>query len=327
MLRFGNIITCEQPVGLAPMENISDPPFRKLCAKYEADFFISEFISADGLLHNAETSLKKLEVMEYERPVGIQLFGKTPSSLAEAAKLAESANPDFIDLNFGCPVKKIAGKGAGAGLLKDIPLMIKICEEVVSAVQKPVTVKTRLGWDDQNKNILEIIKQLQDTGISAVTIHGRTRSQMYKGDADWSLIGQAKNDPEIHIPIIGNGDINSPESAKNAFANFNVDGIMVGRAAVGRPWIFKQIKTYLKTGVIIPEPSLKEKVEIAKQHFLDSIKWKGEKTAIFEMRPHYSNYFKRLPDFKKTRIRLITETNPNKIISLLEKIPDQYSNE
>ena len=324
MLKLGNIELSDYPVGLAPMEDVSDPPFRYLCAKYNADFFITEFISSEGLIRDVERSLKKLEIKDYERPIGIQIFGKNPESMASAAKVAEQVNPDFIDLNFGCPVKKIAGKGAGAGLLKDIPLMIKITDAVVKSVNTPVTVKTRLGWDEKTKDILNITQQLQDVGIAAITIHGRTRSQMYKGIADWTLIGEVKNHPSITIPVIGNGDIVSPESAKHAFEKYNVDAIMVGRASVGKPWIFKQIKHYLLHNELIPEPGLKEKVDVAKEHLQQSIEWKGEITGVLEMRRHFSSYFKSLPNFKPIRLKLVTENKPEILFEILDSIPEMY---
>ena len=324
MLKFGNYILNNFPVALAPMEDISDPPFRYLCAKYGADFFITEFISSEGLIREVEKSLKKAEIKDYERPIGVQIFGNNPESMAKAAQVAEQMHPDFIDLNFGCPVKKIAGKGAGAGLLNNIPLLIEIAEKVVKAVKLPVTVKTRLGWDEKNKNILDITKQLQDVGVHAITIHGRTKKQMYKGNADWTLIGEIKNHPDIYIPVIGNGDITSPEIAKQKFDQYNVDAIMVGRASVGKPWIFKQIKHFSTTGENLPEPKIAEKVEIAKEHLIKSIEWKGEKTGVLEMRRHFSNYFKSLPNFKPIRLKLVTENDPKIIHEILDEIPHLF---
>lgn len=326
MLKFGEHIIKSNPVGLAPMEDISDPPFRYLCSKYNADYFVTEFISSDGLIREVEKSLKKAELKDYERPIGIQIFGNNPETMARAAQVAEQMNPDFIDLNFGCPVKKIAGKGAGAGLLNNIPLLLKITESVVKAVKVPVTVKTRLGWDDKNKLIHELTLQLQDLGIHSITIHGRTKKQMYKGEADWTLIGEIKNDPKIKIPVIGNGDITTPEKAKLNFDKYKVDGIMVGRAAIGKPWIFKQIKHFLETGEFIPEPALIEKVELAKEHLEKSIEWKGERSGVLEMRRHFSNYFKSLPNFKPIKMRLVTEIDPVILNEILDEIPSLYPN-
>jgi tRNA-dihydrouridine synthase B len=324
MLKLGKYNIDNFPVGLAPMEDISDPPFRYLCSKYNADYFVTEFISSDGLVREVEKSLKKAELKDYERPIGIQIFGNNPETMARAAQVAENMNPDFIDLNFGCPVKKIAGKGAGAGLLNNVPLLLEITENVVKAVNVPVTVKTRLGWDEKNKNILDITKHLQDLGIHSITIHGRTKKQMYKGEADWTLIGEVKNHPDIHIPVIGNGDVTSPEIAKEKFSTYNVDGIMVGRAAIGKPWIFKQIKHYLTTGEIISEPLLNEKVQLAKEHLIKSIEWKGEKSGVLEMRRHFSNYFKSLPNFKPIRMNLVTELDPKILLEILDEIPTLY---
>lgn len=324
MLKFGKYIIENYPVGLAPMEDISDPPFRYLCAKYDADYFVTEFISSDGLIREVEKSLKKAILKDYERPIGIQIFGNDPEKMAKASQVAEQMNPDFIDLNFGCPVKKIAGKGAGAGLLNNLPLLYKITESVVKAVKLPVTVKTRLGWDDNSKNILEITKTLQEIGIHSITIHGRTKKQMYKGNADWTLIGEVKNHPDIKIPVIGNGDVTAPEIAKANFDKYKVDGIMVGRAAIGKPWIFKQIKHYLKTGEHLPEPKLSEKVELAKTHLEKSIEWKGERSGVLEMRRHFSNYFKSLPNFKPVKMKLVTESDPINLYMILDEIPTLY---
>jgi len=319
-VKIGNIELGNQPVFFAPMEDVSDPSFRRLCKEYGADMMYTEFVSSDGLIRDAKKSIRKLEIANSERPVGIQIYGKNPEAMVDAAKICETANPDIIDLNFGCPVKKIAGKGAGAGLLQNIPLMLEITKKVVQAVNIPVTVKTRLGWDDNNKPIVTLAEQLQDCGISALTIHGRTRAQMYKGNADWLLIGEVKNNKNIEIPIIGNGDITSPEIAKQMFDMYNVDAIMIGRAAIGRPWIFKEIKYFLETGKTIPEMTISDKVELAKRHLQYSLEWKGDKTGVFEMRKHFSNYFKGLRDFKSTRIKLVTETNPDIILKILDEI-------
>lgn len=320
MFTTGNIKVPAGGLHLAPMEDVTDPPFRLLCRKLGADVVYTEFVSSDGLIRNAKKSFAKLDIKAQERPVGIQIFGADPASMAEAAKIAESASPDFIDINFGCPVKKVATKGAGAGLLKDIPKMADITREVVKSVKLPVTAKTRLGWDEKNKNIMQIAEILQDEGISALTIHGRTRAQLYGGEADWTLIGEVKNNPRIKIPIIGNGDINDGPGAKKMFEEHRVDGIMIGRAAIGNPWVFDEIKHYMKTGTEKPQVPLKEKVQICREHLLESVKWKGEKTAIFEMRKHYSGYFKNIPNFKPLRIQLMTLSSLDEVLGVLEKI-------
>jgi len=307
------------------MEDITDPSFRFLCKQFGADMVYTEFISSDGLIRNGAKSVKKLDLFDYERPVGIQIYGHIPDAMKEAAVMAESARPDLIDLNFGCPVKKIARRGAGAGMLRDIPLMLEITRTVVESVSLPVTVKTRLGWDEQNKIIVSVARQLQDAGIQALTIHGRTGTQLYKGKADWTLIGEVKNDPYINIPIIGNGDIDSPEKAKELLDRYDVDGLMVGRAAIGRPWIFQQIKHYLHTGELLPEPSLKEKVALARLHLEKSLEFKGAPRGIYEMRRHFVHYFKNLPDFKPLRIRLLTTLEPAEIIEILDEIEKRYS--
>ena len=325
MVKIGNIIFKDIPVMLAPMEDITDPSFRFLCKHFGADMMFTEFISSDGLIRNGEKSIKKLDILDAERPMGIQLYGHIPEAMREAAIMAETARPDVIDLNFGCPVKKIARRGAGAGMLRNVPLMTEITRLVVDAVKTPVTVKTRLGWDEQNKNILSVARQLQDAGICALTIHGRTGTQLYKGQADWTLIGEVKNDPHIHIPIIGNGDIDSPEKAKAMLDRYGVDGIMIGRAAIGRPWLFKQIKHYLKTGELIGEPSLIEKVNLAKLHLDKSLEYKGSPRGIFEMRRHFVHYFKGLPDFKPLRLRLLTSLDPEEIAGILDEIGEKYA--
>jgi nifR3 family TIM-barrel protein len=323
-MKIGTIELSERPVFFAPMEDISDPSFRRLCKEYGADMMYTEFVSADGLIRDAAKSLRKLEIADFERPVGIQIYGKDPMALVEAAKRCEEAQPDLIDLNFGCPVKKIAGKGAGAGLLQDIPLMLEITRKVVDAVKLPVTVKTRLGWDENSKPIVELAEQLQDCGIAALTVHGRTRSQMYKGEADWTLIGEIKNNQRMHIPIIGNGDVTSPEIAKQKFDAYGVDAIMIGRAAIGKPWLFKEVKHYLQTGELLPAITVLEKVELAKRHLKYSLDWKGPVVGVFEMRQHFSNYFKALPDFKSTRIRLVTESNPEILVQILNEVAEKW---
>jgi nifR3 family TIM-barrel protein len=307
------------------MEDITDPSFRMVCKRYGADFMYTEFISSDGLIRDGQKSLKKLDIYDFERPIGIQLYGHLTDAMVEAAKMAEEAKPELIDLNFGCPVRKIANRGAGAGMLLNIPLMVEMTETIVKAVSLPVTVKTRLGWDEESKDIVDIAERLQDTGIKAITIHGRTRGQFYKGSADWTLIGEVKNNQRMKIPVIGNGDIDGPLKAKEMFDRYGVDGIMLGRATVGRPWIFREIRHYLNTGELLPEPTLGEKVQLAKNHLGKSIEHKDGKRGILEMRRHLSNYFRGLPSFKETRIKLLTTTDPEEINSLLDYILSRWS--
>ena len=323
-MEIGNITLREKPVFLAPMEDITDPSFRSICKGYGVDFMYTEFISSDGLIRDGEKSIRKLRLMDEERPVGIQIYGHLVDSMVEAAKISESAAPDLIDINFGCPVKKIANRGAGSGMMKNVPLMVEMTEAIVKSVTVPVTVKTRLGWDQDNLNIVEIAEKLQDVGIAALTIHGRTRSQMYRGEADWTLIGEVKNNPRINIPVIGNGDIDSPEKAADMFKRYGVDAIMVGRASVGRPWIFRQIRHYLDTGEILPEPSLDEKVDLALRHLDLSLAYKEGNRGIYELRRHLSNYFKGLPHFKETRLKLITSSEPDEIREILEYIRNNW---
>jgi nifR3 family TIM-barrel protein len=284
----------------------------------------TEFISSDGLIRDAAKSLAKLNIDDAERPVGIQIYGHLIEPMVEAAVRAEAANPDVIDINFGCPVKKIAGRGAGSGMMKDVPLMVEMTRRIVEAVKLPVTVKTRLGWDEDNKNIEDIALRLQDVGIKALTIHGRTRAQMYKGEADWTLIGKIKNDPRITIPIIGNGDIDSAEKAKQAFDRYGVDGVMIGRATYGRPWIFREVKHYLQTGELLPQPTVLERVQIAKHHLLKSVEIKGDKVGVFEMRRHLTNYFKGIPDFKAYRMKLVTEMDVQTILDTLDLVGERF---
>ena len=314
-----------KPVFFAPMEDVSDPSFRRLCKEQGADMMYTEFVSADGLIRDAEKSLRKLDISDSERPVGIQIYGKDPDAMVEAALRVEQAKPDLIDINFGCPVKRVAGKGAGAGLLQNIPLMIEITRRVVDAVKLPVTVKTRLGWDETDKPIVELAERLQDGGIQAITIHGRTRSQMYKGEADWTLIGATKANPRLHIPVIGNGDVDSPQKAAEMFDRYGVDAIMIGRAAIGNPWIFSQTKHYLQTGELLPKPTVPQKVELIKRHLQYSLDWKGDYVGIFELRQHLSTYFKGLPDFKDYRIKLVTANNPQVILSTLDEIAVRWA--
>lgn len=307
------------------MEDVTDPSFRYLCKQFGADLLYTEFISSDGLIRSGRKSLKKLEIYDHERPIGIQLYGHIIESMIEAAKIAEQSSPEFIDLNFGCPVRKIARRGAGAGMLKDIDGMIKMTSEIVKATKLPVTVKTRLGWDEDTKNIVAVAERLQDAGIKAITIHARTGVQLYKGKADWILIGEVKNNPRINIPVFGNGDITGPEVAKSMFETYGVDGIMIGRATIGRPWIFKEVKHFLEHGEIIPQPSLREKVDTAKLHFNTSIESKGIPRGIFEMRRHFSSYFKGLPDFREIRLRLLTSTDEKEILQILDEIKEKYT--
>ncbi len=323
-MKIGNIDLGEKPLFLAPMEDVTDPPFRYLCKHFGADVVYTEFVASEGLIRDCKKSVKKLELFDFEKPAAIQLYGHQIESMVEAAKLAEEAKPDFIDLNFGCPVKKIATRGAGAGLLRNIPLMLEMTEAIVKAVKTPVTVKTRLGWDNNSKIIVDLAEKLQDTGIQALAIHGRTREQMYKGEADWTLIGEVKNNQRMKIPIIGNGDINGPDSAKNAFDKYGVDAIMIGRATVGRPWIFKEIKNFLHTGQIMKPLTIKEKVELAKLHLEKSIEWKSEPRGILEIRRHLSNYFKGLPNFREYRIKLVTLLDVSEIIKTLNEIEEKY---
>ncbi len=323
-MKIAEIELGAQPLFLAPMEDVTDPSFRYMCKRFGADVVTTEFISSDGLIRDAWKSRAKLRIDEQERPVGIQIYGHLIEPMVEAARIAEQANPDFIDINFGCPMKKIAGRGAGSGMMRDVPLMVEMTRQIVQAVKKPVTVKTRLGWDEESKNIEEIALRLQDVGIAALTIHGRTRAQMYRGEADWSLIGKIKNDPRIRIPIIGNGDIDSATKAKEYFDRYGVDGIMIGRATYGRPWIFREIKHYLQTGELLPQPSVSERVAIAKEHLQKSLEVKGDRVGILELRRHLTNYFKGLPDFKQTRLKLVTSYDPAEICATLDYIAERW---
>ena len=324
MVYIGDIKLTEFPLLLAPMEDVSDPPFRALCKKYGADVMYTEFISSEGLIRDAVKSVQKLDIFEYERPVGIQIFGSEINSMIKATQLCEEVHPDIIDINYGCPVKKVACKGAGAGILQDIPKMVSLTKEIVNATSLPVTVKTRLGWDDSSKYIVEVAERLQDVGIKAISIHGRTRAQMYKGEADWSLIAEVKNNPRMHIPVFGNGDIDSPQKALEYKNRFGVDGLMIGRASIGNPWFFNEVKTYLNEGFIIPEPSLQEKLDVVREHLDFSIRWKGERLGLLEMRRHYARYFKGIQDFKKYRTQLVTIENKEELFSLLNTIEEQF---
>lgn len=309
------------------MEDVSDPPFRAVCKKNGADLMFTEFISSEGLIRDADKSVQKLDIYDYERPIGIQIFGDKIESMRQAAAIAEQARPELIDINYGCPVKKVACKGAGAGILKDIPKMEAMTREIVNQVDLPVTVKTRLGWDDSTIQIQEVALRLQDAGIKALTIHGRTRMQMYKGEADWNPIAEVKRHPDIEIPIFGNGDIDSPQKAKEYKELYGTDGIMIGRASIGYPWIFREIKHFLATGEMLPPPTLDERVETCKEHFIRSMEWKDELLGVFEMRRHYTNYFKGLSHFKPIRMQLVQSQDPKEILDLLDSIKYQFVNE
>src|SRR4029079_1248968 len=309
----------------APMEDVSDPPFRAVCKDNGADLMYTEFISSEGLIRDAIKSKKKLDIFDYERPVGIQIFGGDEESLSLAAKIVEVTNPDLLDINFGCPVKKVALKGAGAGVLRDIDLMVRLTSAVVKSTSLPVTVKTRLGWDDHTRNIEEVAERLQDFGIKALAIHGRTRTQMYKGQADWTLIGKVKNNPRIHIPIFGNGDIDSPEKALEYKNRYGVDGIMIGRAAIGYPWVFNEIKYFLQRGEHLPAPTIEQRIQAIKKHLQRSIEWKGETLGILEMRRHYTNYLKGLPNIKEYRLKLVTVRSVKEIDDVLHEVKEVYS--
>ena len=305
MIKIGNIELPEFPLLLAPMEDVSDPPFRRLCKMHGADMMYSEFISSEGLIRDAMKSMKKLDIFDYERPVGIQIFGGDEEAMALSAKIVAAVNPDIVDINFGCPVKKVVCKGAGAGVLKDIDLMIRLTKAVVNSTDLPVTVKTRLGWDPETINIMEVAERLQDVGVKALTIHARTRAQMYKGEADWNYISKVKNNPRINIPIFGNGDVDSPQKALEYKNKYDCDGIMIGRGAIGYPWIFNEVKHYFKTGEILPEPTIEQRLEAVRQHAEWSMEWKGERLGLIEMRQHYSNYFRGIPHFKDFRRKFL----------------------
>ncbi|TCD29723.1 tRNA dihydrouridine synthase DusB [Pedobacter psychrodurus] len=324
-VKIGNIDLGEFPLLLAPMEDVSDPPFRYVCKKNGADMMYTEFISSEGLIRDAAKSRQKLDIFEYERPIGIQIFGGDIDHMREASEIASAAGPDLVDINYGCPVKNVVCKGAGSSLLQDIDKMVKMTDAVVKASHLPVTVKTRLGWDDNTKNVYEVAERLQDVGIQALTIHGRTRAQLYKGEADWSLIREIKRNPRIKIPIFGNGDVDSPEKAANWRMEYEIDGIMIGRAAIGYPWIFREVKHFFKTGEHLPGPTIEERIEVCRTHLDKSLEWKGPKTGIFEMRRHYANYFKGLPDFKPYRMRLVAEPDINNIYSILEEVAEKFA--
>lgn len=323
-MKIGNLDLGKQPVLLAPMEDVTNPPFRLLCKQYGADLMYTEFISSDALIRSVNRTMKKLTILEEERPVAIQIYGKEVDPMVEAAKIVEQANPEFLDLNFGCPVRKVATKGAGSGMLKNIPLLLKITEEVVKAVDIPITVKTRLGWDADSQIIVELAEQLQDVGIQGLTIHGRTRCQMYRGEADWSLIGEVKNNPRMHIPIIGNGDITNPVKAKEAFDKYGVDAIMIGRAAVGKPWIFRDVKHYLQTGELLPTATVSQQVKMLKEQIDAAIEWIDERRGILHMRRHMAGMFKGLYDFKQTRIAMLRANDYASLMEILDKISTNW---
>ena len=325
MAKIRDIELGDFPLLLAPMEDVSDPPFRALCKENGVDLMYTEFISSEGLIRDAAKSMMKLDIYEYERPIGIQIFGSDIDSMIQATKITEQTNPDIIDINYGCPVKKVACKGSGAGILRDIPKMVKMTAEIVKATHLPVTVKTRLGWDDDTKYIVEVAERLQDVGIEAISIHGRTRKQMYKGEADWTLIREVKNNPRIKIPVFGNGDIDTPEKALAYKKEYGVDGIMIGRASIGYPWIFNEIKHFVKTGEHLPKPGVKERVEVTRRHLEMSVKWKGETLGLVEMKRHYTNYFKGIPHFKDYKTKLVTSFDLQEIYDTLDAIEENFS--
>ena len=324
MVKIGDLEVGEFPLLLAPMEDVSDPPFRKLCKTGGADVMYTEFISSEGLIRNAEKSVQKLDIFEFERPIGIQIFGNNIDSMKEATEIASNTNPDIIDINYGCPVKKVTCKGGGAAILQDIPKMVKMTSEIVKSTNIPVTVKTRLGWDDSTKYIVEVAERLQDVGIKAISIHGRTRKQMYKGEANWELIRDVKNNQRMKIPVFGNGDVSCPKSAKEKKEKYQVDGIMIGRGAIGNPWIFNQIKEYLQNGKIIDDPTIVEKANMVLEHLELSIKWKGPKLGILEMRRHYGNYFRGMPQIKQYRSKLVQSNDYLELVELITEIKQKY---
>jgi nifR3 family TIM-barrel protein len=324
MVKIRDIELGDFPLLLAPMEDVSDPPFRALCKENGADLMYTEFISSEGLIRDAVKSVEKLDIFEYERPVGIQIFGNDIESMKLATEITAKTNPDIIDINYGCPVKKVACKGSGAGILQDIPKMVRMTAEIVKSTSLPVTVKTRLGWDEDTKYIVEVAERLQDVGIEGISIHGRTRKQMYKGEADWELIAAVKNNPHMHIPVFGNGDINTPEKALLYKEKYGVDGLMIGRASIGYPWIFNEIKHFRTTGEHLPGPTLEQRVDVARRHLEMSVKWKGEKLAIVEMKRHYSNYFRGIPHFRAFRSKLVTSFDLNEVYDTLDEVAEKF---
>jgi len=323
-VKIGNIELPEKPLFLAPMEDVTDPSFRFMCKHFGADIMYTEFVASEALIRDIAKTFKKLELSETERPIGIQLYGHNIDAMVESTKIATAAKPDLVDINYGCPVKKIATRGAGSGMLRDIPKLLKMTEEIVKATHLPVTVKTRLGWDSEDIVIVELAEQLQDIGVQALTVHGRTRCQLYRGSADWETIALVKNNPRVKIPIIGNGDITTPQMAKEAFDKYGVDGIMIGRGTYGRPYIFKEIRHFLETGEEMKPLSVEKKVEMAKLHFSKSIEYKGDRRGVYEMRRHLTSYFKGLPNFKEMRLKLVTTDEPKKVIELIDLIGEKY---
>lgn len=324
MVQIGDLNIKDFPLLLAPMEDVTDQPFRSICKDKGCDMMFTEFVSVEGLSRDVEKSLKKVILTDYERPIGIQIFGSESETMIKAVQKIEKLKPDVIDINFGCPVKKIVCKGNGAAILKDIPKMVSICKQIVQATEIPVTVKTRLGWDEENIRIEEIVIRLQEVGIKAITIHARTRSQMYSGNANWDYLKSIKSNNEITIPIFGNGDIDSPSKAFEYKNKYKVDGLMIGRAAIGNPWIFREIKHYFKYGTLLPKPEMEERIETVKTHVRNSVKWKGERTGLLEMRPHYSNYFKAFPHFKEFKIKLMSKLEVGDVLKLLDSVYDHY---
>ena len=326
MVKIGDIELPDFPLLLAPMEDVSDPPFRALCKEQGADVVYTEFISSEGLIRDAAKSTMKLDIYEKERPVGIQIFGANLDSMLKSVEIVEKSNPDIIDINFGCPVKKVVSKGAGAGILKDIDLMVSLTEAMVKHTKLPITVKTRLGWDDNSIKIVEVAERLQDVGCKSIAIHGRTRAQMYKGDADWAPIAEVKNNQRMHIPVFGNGDISSPERAKEMRDIYGLDGAMIGRATIGYPWFFKEVKHYFKTGEHLPPPTIAERVEVARRHLQMSIDWKGDRLGVVETRRHYTNYFKGIPHFKDYRMKMVTSDDAKDVFAAFDEVLDVFGN-
>ena len=324
MVKIGNIELPDFPLLLAPMEDVSDPPFRALCKENGADVVYTEFISSEGLIRDAAKSVMKLDIYEKERPVGIQIFGANLESMLKSIEIVEKTNPDIIDINFGCPVKKVVSKGAGAGILKDIDLMVSLTEAMVKHTNIPITVKTRLGWDDDSIRILEVAERLQDVGCKAISIHGRTRAQMYKGNADWAPIAAVKNNPRMHIPVFGNGDVNTPEKAMEMRDRYGLDGAMIGRASIGYPWFFREVKHYFKTGEHLKKPSIAERTEMARRHLQMAIDWKGEILGVFETRRHYTNYFKGIPHFKEHRMKMVTSDDANSVFAAFDEVQEKF---
>lgn len=326
MVKIGDIELPEFPLLLAPMEDVSDPPFRALCKELGADLVYTEFISSEGLIRDAAKSVMKLDIYESERPVGIQIFGANLDSMLQSVEIVERTKPDIIDINFGCPVKKVVSKGAGAGILKDIDLMVSLTEAMVKHTNLPITVKTRLGWDDNSIKIVEVAERLQDVGIKAISIHGRTRAQMYKGDANWAPIAQVKNNPRMHIPVFGNGDVNTPERAVEMRDKYGLDGAMIGRASIGYPWFFREVKHFFETGTHRALPTMQERVEVARRHLEMAVDWKGEHLGVFETRRHYTNYFKGIPDFKDYRQKMVTSDTSAEVFAVFEEVLEKFGN-